>query len=179
MRFQSSLKGSPSVAVIFRSSRSRRGLAVLLTTCAVAFVPGSRMAFADQRDREDDQERGRQNIFETNITHTYSAALGRMAGEPGVTVNPKDTQNLIMAGTAHKKHATLPFGDSVAICPLGVSFDGGRTWSLQEIPLGRVAGTSEDVCADGFTGADRHGTLYAGGIIFPHIAVTGHVRLVR
>jgi len=150
-----------------------------LAACALAFVPGSQVALADERDRDDDHERGDHKIFETNITHTFSAALGRMAGEPGVTVNPKDTQNLIMAGTAHKKHATLPFEGSVAICPLGVTFYGGRTWSLQEIPLGRVAGTSEDVCADGFTGADRHGTLYAGGIIFPHIAVTGHVRLVR
>jgi hypothetical protein len=122
---------------------------------------------------------GEQKIFETNITHAFDAAQGRMGGEPEVSVNPKNTQNLIMAGDAHKKHATLPLGDSVAICPLGVTFDGGRTWNLQEIPLGRVAGTSEDVCADGFTGADRDGTLYAGGVIFPHSAVTGHVRLVR
>jgi hypothetical protein len=96
-----------------------------------------------------------------------------------VTVNPKDSQNLIMAGTAQKKHATLPFVDSVAICPLGVSFDAGRTWRLEEIPLGRVAGTSEDTCYDGFTGADRGGTLYAGGNILPHSADTGNVRLVR
>ena len=51
MRFQSSLKGSLSVAVS-HSSRLRGGLAVLSATCALAFVPGSQLALADERDRE-------------------------------------------------------------------------------------------------------------------------------
>jgi len=107
----------------------------------------------------------------------------RGAGEPFVFVNPKDSDNIIVAAMATLNH--LPTGESPiprsnpgatamrvkelstpdgSRTDIAVTHDGGKTWVFSEDNFRKVL--DKNRCSDTFAGAGPDGTLYVGCLAY-------------
>lgn len=115
--------------------------------------------------------------FERNL----SASGDWHAGEPGIAVNPRNPNNVVLVwpeqdatgiyrnpatGTYDTLSGTLigyANDPTASRCGLGTSFDAGRTWRRTVLPAQTVQST---LCSDATVAAGPDGTFYAATITF-------------
>src|SRR3954451_5541442 len=110
-------------------------------------------------------------IFEQKLTHDPHYA----EGEPSIAVNPKNDKNIIVTflantgfGTYGAQNNTAPttrdFEETIQACDYLVTFDGGRTWKRDTLPI-----TNFDIdptrpnCSDTLVTFDNRGVAYVVG----------------
>ncbi|MBZ5585719.1 MAG: glycoside hydrolase [Acidobacteriia bacterium] len=115
----------------------------------------------------------------------------RGAGEPFVSVNPKDRNNIIVAAMATLNH--LPTGESPITrgqpgmvemrvkelsvpdgsrTDIAVTRDGGKTWTFGEDKIRKTL--AKNRCSDSFAGAGPDGTLYVGCLAYMNLGAAGY-----
>src|SRR4051812_22694755 len=110
-------------------------------------------------------------VFEQKLTHDSHYA----EGEPSIAVNPRNQRNIIVTflantgfGTYGAQNGTGPtardFEETIQACDYVVTFDGGRTWKRDTLPI-----TNFDIdptrpnCSDTLVTFDNRGVAYVVG----------------
>lgn len=159
----------------------RRPLLAALTATALAVVVHPSSARPTQLSQS----------FEKQLTFDD----GYAEGEPSIAVNPRDPKNIIVTflanvgygfyGAEHGHPPTNARDHEQAMqgCDELVTFDGGKTWKQQQIPLASYgADPTRPNCSDTLVLFDQKGVAYIVGsnFQFPTFAVgQGDFRLIR
>jgi hypothetical protein len=130
-------------------------------------------------------------VFEKQLTFDESYAQG----EPSVAVNPRNPKNIVLTflanvgygfyGAEHGVVPTAPRAHEQAMqgCDELVTFDAGRTWKRQQLPIASFSqDPSRPNCSDTLVLFDAKGVAYVVGsnFQFPTFATgQGDFRLIR
>ncbi|HMC70240.1 MAG TPA: hypothetical protein VKJ07_13880, partial [Mycobacteriales bacterium] len=128
-------------------------------------------------------------IFEQKLTHDSHYA----EGEPSIAINPRNQRNIIITflantgfGAYGAQNNTAPttqdFEETIQECDYLVTFNGGRTWKRQPLPITNFAmDPTRPNCSDTLVQFDKHGVAYVVGsdYQFPTFTVgQGDFRLI-
>src|SRR4051794_25541612 len=141
---------------------NRRPLLVATAAAIAAAAP----AFAHPT-----QDPSHNGIFEQKLTHDAHYA----EGEPSIAINPRNQRNMILTflantgfGAYGAQNNTAPttrdFQETIQACDYLVTFNGGRTWKRDTLPI-----TNFDIdptrpnCSDTLVAFDNRGVAYVVG----------------
>jgi hypothetical protein len=113
----------------------------------------------------------RTGIFEQKLTHDSHYA----EGEPSIAVNPRNQRNIILTflantgfGAYGAQNNTAPttrdFEETIQACDYLVTFNGGRTWKRDTLPIANFdIDPTRPNCSDTLVQFDKHGIAYVVG----------------
>src|SRR3954447_3122143 len=102
-----------------------------------------------------------------DLTHDWDVEHGYSAGEPQIAVNPANPENIIVGSTVLRNdcHYGCNFSPLSTGCIISTTFNGGRTWTTNLMPVGDVLspdGLPYNINGDATVAAGPGGRMYAG-----------------